>query len=88
MTSLISLQRNEIDTLDSLMPLVFRMNRDPDGFLSVKSILSDIVHPRHDIITGNRIFYQLELDLSKQMITHSRVIYSILDVMCDIGGVS
>ena len=61
----------------------------PDGFLNYDSIAKDIVaNQKIDPFTGCRLYFEAAIVMSDNLITHSRRIYGLLDVLGDFGGLN
>ena len=61
----------------------------PDGFINYDSIAKDVVpNQKIDPFTGSRLWFEAALLMSDNQISHSRRIYSLLDVLGDFGGLN
>lgn len=60
----------------------------PDGYLDVGEVSKDLAKLQTDGTTGGNVYFQTLAVLDGNEYIHQRRIYSFLDVLKDIGGLS
>ena len=62
------------------------VTNDHTGFIDVESMQHDDLNPIVDIVTGLREYYQLQMRLGSETTTHTRIAYSLVGVLSEVGG--
>lgn len=80
-----NLRKNFIRTQDERLQL-YGATEDPDGFFDVEPVQHNDLNPVVDANTGLRKYYLLHMRLAPETMTHTRIAYSLMNLIADVGA--